>query len=122
MLEEGSIGIMGKTMKAFKPNIPLFHRSIIPELSFIWTLLLADVLLNLLWEIIQQARYGHRRSRGKSAIRFPCMLTHTTEYRDKLFSSFSSFNTPEQIPNKWESFSARSAPSARFSNKKFDEV
>jgi hypothetical protein len=50
------------------------------------------------------------------------MLTHTPEHGNKLLSSLSGLNTPEQIPNKRECFSARRAPSTRFPNKKFNEV
>ena len=51
----------GKTIKVCKPNIPLFHRSIIPGLSLEWTFLLADVLVDLIPEMVQQTCHGHGR-------------------------------------------------------------
>ncbi len=47
---------------------PSLHYSIIPESSSIRAFLLADVLVHLIWEMIQQARYRHGRPGGKSAV------------------------------------------------------
>jgi hypothetical protein len=44
-LEEWNIGIMGKQLKSVNP---IFHRSIIPGLSLVGALPLADMFVNLI--------------------------------------------------------------------------
>ncbi len=81
-----------------------------------------DVLIDLIQEIIEQARYGHRRPWSKGTIRFPGVLAHSSKHRNELFPSFSSLDAPEQIPDEGQCLPARGAPSARFSDKKFDQI
>jgi hypothetical protein len=86
--------------------------SVVRRLSSVFkrTPLLADVLVDLLWELVEEARHRHGCPRRKSTIGFPRMLAHAPEYRNKLFLSLSCLDAQEQVPNKWKRFSAGSAP------------
>jgi hypothetical protein len=66
MLEEWNIGFKDFN---YSPIIsvfhysnfsPLFHRSVIPELSSVRTFFLADMFVDLLRKVIKEARHGHR--------------------------------------------------------------
>ena len=59
------------------------------------TFFLAHVFLNLIHEMIQQARHWHGGSGSEGAIGFPCVLTHAPEHRNEFLLPLPILDTPK---------------------------
>src|SRR5512147_434094 len=80
------------------------------------------MFVDLVPKIVEKTCHGHGCPRSKRAIRFPRMLAHALEDRDKFFLPIPFFNPPDQIPNERQCLSTGSAPAAGLPDEEFKEI